>query len=60
MNGFAQFVARGQIGCVVDRRCQRERMGLTVDPNKTPHSLLVVPLRFFGTVGHAQHGRQVH
>lgn len=59
VDGFAQFVAGGQVGCVVDRRGQRERMQLTVDPDEAPHGLLVVPLCLFGAVTYAQHGRQV-
>lgn len=60
MHRFAQLVARGQVGCVVDRRRQRERMQFTIDPDETSHRLLVVPPCFFGTVGQAQHGRQIH
>jgi hypothetical protein len=60
MDSFAQIVARGQVGCMVDRRRQRERMKFTVDPGESSHGLLVVPSCLFGTVGQAQHGRQVH
>jgi uncharacterized protein len=51
MDGLAQLVAPGQVGCVVDRRRQREWVQFPVDPDESPHGLLVVPPCFFGTVG---------
>jgi len=51
MDGFAQLVARGQVGCVVDRRRQREGVQFPVYPDEPPHSLLVVSPCLFGTVG---------
>lgn len=60
VDGFAQLVARGQVGCVVDRGRQRERMQLTVDPDESSSGQLVVRPCLFGKPGYAKHGRQVH
>jgi hypothetical protein len=60
LDGFAQPVALGQVGCVVDRCRQRERMQLTIDPDESSSGLLIVRPRLFGKAGHAEHGRQVH
>jgi uncharacterized protein len=50
VDGLAQLVARGQVGCVVDRRRQREWVQLPIYPDEPPHGLLVIPPGLFGTV----------
>jgi uncharacterized protein len=60
LDRVAKLATRGEVGGMIDVRRQRERVQITVDPDKALPGLLVKRQRLIRAFCHAQHGREVH